>query len=579
MDRRDFLKNASLAVGATLVSRSAFAKMAGICPDKELTNGVFTSDNWPPVTDMNYEPMPLPYLEKRPEVVPIDLGRQLFVDPYLIEDTNLERKAHRPRKMDFNPILKPETELEMGTYGNPCAAAKDGGIWWDPKDEVFKMWYEAGWLQTMAYAESKDGIHWTRPDLGIVPGTNAIVPEIVADSSTVWLDHFTENPDERFKMFLRSPNTVPGSKERYSTGWSMVSADGIHWNRKTPTGPCGDRSTMFYKPFTKKWIYSLRNSGNVHKVKIGRYRCYHEADDFIEGASWKKEDMKFWLGADCNDTPDPYIGEAAQLYNLSAVAYESIMLSLPQIHLGPTNAQCSKLAVPKITDLKVAYSRDGYHWDRRDRGIFIGSERQEGRWDRGYVQSCGGICNIVGDELWFHYIGFSGKPSLQNDVYEFNGMHYGGSTGMAVLRRDGFVSFGANAEKGTLTTCPVEFSGRCFFVNVDCPEGELRVEVLDKEGNVLEGYSAAECRPVKADSTIQMVKWKGKKDLAALAGKPVRFRFHLTNGELYAFWVSRDESGASNGYNAAGGPGFTSGTDKEGIKAYKKAEKYLKYNK
>ena len=150
---------------------------------------------------------------------------------------------------------------------------------------------------------------------------------------------------------------------------------------------------------------------------------------------------------------------------------------------------------------------------------------------------------------------------------------------MAVLRRDGFVSFGANAEKGTLTTCPVEFSGRCFFVNVDCPEGELRVEVLDKEGNVLEGYSAAECRPVKADSTIQMVKWKGKKDLAALAGKPVRFRFHLTNGELYAFWVSRDESGASNGYNAAGGPGFTSGTDKEGIKAYKKAEKYLKYNK
>ena len=579
MDRRNFLKNASLAVGATLVSRSAFAKMAPISPDKELINGVFTADEWPPVTDMNYEPMPLPYLEKRPEVVPIDLGRQLFVDPYLIDNTDLVRKTHRPRKMDFNPILKPETELEMGTYGNPCAAAKDGGIWWDPKDEVFKMWYEAGWLQTMAYAESKDGIHWTRPDLGIVPGTNAIVPEIVADSSTVWLDHFTENPDERFKMFLRSPNTVPGRTERYSTGWSMVSPDGIHWNRKTPTGPCGDRSTIFYNPFTKKWIYSLRNSGNVHKIKIGRYRCYHEADDFIEGASWKKEDMKFWLGADCNDAPDPYIGEAPQLYNLSAVAYESIMLSLPQIHLGPTNAKCRDLAIPKITDLKVAYSRDGYHWDRRDREIFIGSERQEGRWDRGYVQSCGGICNIVGDELWFHYIGFSGKPALHNDVYEFNGMHYGGSTGMAVVRRDGFVSFVADAKKGTLTTCPVEFSGRCLFVNVDCPQGELRVDVLDKDGNVLDGYSALECRPVSADSTIQMIKWKGKKDLAAFAGKPVRFRFHLTNGELYAFWVSRDENGASNGYNAAGGPGFTSGIDKEGLKAYKKAENYLKYNK
>ena len=94
MDRRDFLKNASLAVGATLVTRSAFAKMAGVSPDRELTNGVFTADEWPPVTDMNYEPMPLPYLDKRPEVVPIDLGRQLFVDPYLIDKIfSLESKS------------------------------------------------------------------------------------------------------------------------------------------------------------------------------------------------------------------------------------------------------------------------------------------------------------------------------------------------------------------------------------------------------------------------------------------------------------------------------------------------------
>ena len=125
----------------------------------------------------------------------------------------------------------------------------------------------------------------------------------------------------------------------------------------------------------------------------------------------------------------------------------------------------------------------------------------------------------------------------------------------------------------------MKFSGKCLFVNVNCPEGELRVEVLDKDGNVLKGYSAEECRPVKADSTIERVRWKGKKDLASLAGQAVRFRFYLTNGEIYAFWVSADENGASNGYNAAGGPGFNSGIDKEGLKAYKKAQPYLKYNK
>lgn len=79
----------------------------------------------------------------------------------------------------------------------------------------------------MAYATSKDGIHWERPNLDVVAGTNQIVPEIVADSSTVWLDHFTKNPEERFKMFLRSPNSIPGSTERFNYGFSMVSPDGI----------------------------------------------------------------------------------------------------------------------------------------------------------------------------------------------------------------------------------------------------------------------------------------------------------------------------------------------------------------
>ena len=70
--------------------------------------------------------------------------------------------------------------------------------------------------------------------------------------------------------------------------------------------------------------------------------------------------------------------------------------------------------------------------------------------------------------------------------------------------------------------------------------------------------------PVKADGTRQRIAWKGSEDLSALAGKPVSFRFHLTNGQLYAFWVSRDESGASNGYVAAGGPDFTGARDTAG---------------
>ena len=508
MKRRDFIKNASLALSAAFVPNIAFPSfLRGGAPlNNVLYNGVALPDVWPPRNiGMNYDPMPTPYLINRPEIIPIDLGRQLLVDNFLIEQTDMERRSYTPRKMSFNPVLKPETELEQGIYGIPGASAKDGGVWWDPKDQLFKMWYEAGWLHRMAYATSKDGIYWERPNLDIVPGTNQIVPEIVADSSTVWLDHFTQNDEERFKMFLRSPNSIPGSTERFNYGFSMVSPDGIHWGKPVKTGPCGDRSTMFYNPFRQKWVYSLRNPENINRVPIGRFRYYHEHSNFLEGAKWTKEDLIFWLGADYLDDPDPYIGDKAQLYNLSAVPYESIMLSLPQIH---------------------------------------------------------------------YYIGFEGNRKKKSSVYEKNGMHANGSTGIAVLRRDGFVSYSTSKEKSTLLTRPVTFTGEYLFVNVNCPNGELKVEVLDTDNNVIPGFSAGDCKPLSIDSTIAQIKWKNKKDLSILKNQPVRFKFYLANGDLYSFWVSPDIEGASNGYNAAGGPGFSGGIDIEGKKAYKKAENF-----
>ncbi len=57
---------------------------------------------------------------------------------------------------------------------------------------------------------------------------------------------------------------------------------------------------------------------------------------------------------------------------------------------------------------------------------------------------------------------------------------------------------------------------------------------------------------------------EGRDGSGRAGGKPVRFRFHLTSGRLYAFWVSPETSGASQGYVAAGGPGFTGATDTTG---------------
>lgn len=560
ISRRRFLRASAASVAGLTVPHvgNAASSTNSVVQEKKnddgelLYNGIRLPPEWPPRTipPESREPTRIPYLEQPPDVIPISVGRQLFVDDFLIAQTSLARIFHRARKHAGNPILRAETALEHAT-GLPAACPKSGGGWWDPADRLFKMWYEASWLGTMAYATSRDGLHWERPNLDIVPGTNRIVPGLKPDSTTVVLDHDARDPRERFKLFLRSPGGA------LQPGHVMVSADGVHWSEPIATGELGDRSTMFYNPFRRRWVFSIRSHGRLASKARGRARYYREHADFRAASQWTDSDLVFWTGADALDPPDPEIRVAPQLYNLDAVGYESLLLGLHQIHLGPDNSICAKGGFPKTTELVLGYSRDGFHWHRPDRAAFIPAARVKTAWDRGYVQSVGGVCLIVGDELWFYYIGFQGdETKLEGGLYS-NGMYANGATGVATLRRDGFASMSAGAEGGMLTTRPVVFEGRHLFVNARCPDGELRVEVLERGGRVLPEFNASSCIPIQIDATRHRVSWRGDPDLGRLAGTPVRFRFRLRQGDLYSFWVSSAESGASRGFVAAGGPAFS----------------------
>ena len=84
---------------------------------------------------------------------------------------------------------------------------------------------------------------------------------------------------------------------------------------------------------------------------------------------------------------------------------------------------------------------------------------------------------------------------------------------------------------------------------------------------VIEPFTRDACTAVRTNSTRHRVQWEGAEDLSHLVGRPVRFRFYLRGGRLYSFWVSPDESGASYGYVAAGGPGLTGPRDTVGGEA------------
>jgi hypothetical protein len=223
------------------------------------------------------------------------------------------------------------------------------------------------------------------------------------------------------------------------------------------------------------------------------------------------------------------------------------------MHYGPDNLTCMEGGFPKMTELQLAFSRDGFHWDRSNRETFIAAEPHDPEsWKRGYVHSVGGFCTIVGDQLYFYYTAFRGDERNRARTM-WTGMYANASMGLATLRRDGFASMGPDGE---LLTRPVTFTGSHLFVNVAAADGEVRVEVCDLEGRPLPEYTEAECHPLSVDSTRQIVTWARGTGLRQLGDRPVRFRFLLRDAELYAFWVSDGPHGASRGAVAAGGPGL-----------------------
>ena len=305
--------------------------------------------------------------------------------------------------------------------------------------------------------------------------------------------------------------------------------------------------------FDSPWSHGSLNPGG------GRARSYWEGSDY-QDALGEWQEAVFWLGADRLDPKRTGydLGRAPQIYKVDAVGYESLMLGLILVHYGPPNTECAEKGFPKLTELQMAFSRDGFHWDRTCRDTFIGGKpHDEECWDRAYIHSAGGVCNVVGDKLYFYYGAFQGDKSNLHPLQYWSGMYSNASTGLAVLRRDGFASMESAGEGGALLTRPLTFAGKHLFVNIEGSWGRFQAEVCGLDGKPINGYSRVDCPSINADSTKQLVTWKGGESLEALAGTPVRFKFYLNNAKIYSFWVSTSAEGHSGGAVAAGGPGFT----------------------
>lgn len=535
---------------------------APVVPDGQedfgmLYNGISLPTQWPPqrnyASDIRRGMTPF-YLNQKPAVIKIDVGRQLFVDNFLIASTTLKRVFHYPEYHTGNPVLLPDKVWEkQGTNGGFAAPFSDG-VWYDETDNKFKMWYMAGGgtyatkgAGITCYAESTDGITWTKPSLNVIQGTNIVRQGSVRDASTVWMDKQETNASHRYKMF-----EVSGGAGNWQYHY-LTSSDGKSWrDNSTPSGAIADRSTVYKNPFRNVWVWSMRHnvrlSGAAYTI---RARDYKENSDPVAGNKAAKAELSaFWFGpwpneqrhsAYHNDDGSPGI------YNQDSTPYESIMLGMFSVWQGPENDVCNRDGIIKRNQIMLGYSRDGYSWQREDMNPFLAVDDDKAAWNNGNLQSVVGSPLIVGDKLYFY---LSGRRLVNGSEMV--------STGLATLRRDGFASMSGTGE---LMTETLKFKGEYFFMNANV-RGSLKVEILDKSGKVIPGFSKEDCKAITDDGVKLQIGWNNNASLKSLDGQNIRVKFYLTDGDIYAFWISDSKSGESRGYTAGGGPDLDkSGTD------------------
>jgi hypothetical protein len=105
-----------------------------------------------------------PYLNDPPKVIPIDVGRQLLVDDFLVETNSFKRTFHRATNHAVNPVIRADHPWETGGKST-FVAPYHGAVLYDPRDQLFKICYKMGLTgdylcEAVGYAVSRDNIRW-----------------------------------------------------------------------------------------------------------------------------------------------------------------------------------------------------------------------------------------------------------------------------------------------------------------------------------------------------------------------------------------------------------------------------------
>jgi hypothetical protein len=467
---------------------------------------------------------------------PIDIGsdKQLILDGLFLADSQGVRlKVHPPRKTG-DVTLRREHEWESASLNWFNVAQDPGRI---DQRAKYRMWYEAydvdGWPTaddtSFCYAESRDGIRWTKPELDrfAYKGSkrnNILFRQIGSKEAGnrsrvhgtgVFVDSHA-SPERRYKAVGQGLFVKPGQRPHRIAG--MYSADGLSWTRLAD--PICDL-------FADSQYSALWDASRKRYVLFGRVGGRGRSLGRSDSVDFSHFDpLKLVAQTDDLDPPN------SDLYNSAAIKYSyapNIFLMFPSLYQHG----------PDTLDIRLAVSRDGIRWSRPDRETAFIPLGKGNTFDSGSLYMGQGMIRVE-DELWLYY---SGSPlrhqegGLENLTKPGNARVYS----RVVAPLDRFVAATAGPGGGAFTSPPLRFSGNTLKLNVRVRSGgHVRIGFLDEDGRPIPKYSANDCKLLVGDSLSKVVEWTKGSDVSGRATKPTRLRVEMSDAELFGFQFTSD---------------------------------------
>lgn len=445
----------------------------------------------------------------------VEIGdrRELFVDDWLVDSVDgAEQRLHQPTPREVAITYDAPNEGNISFY---VRVFRD--------DDVIRMYYRGAdydWEQektlhqVVCYAESRDGLTWTKPNLGLFEFNGS------KENNIVWRGAGEHNfspfkdtnpdckPDER--------NKALGSQKGGLV--AFASPDGIHWRK------------MQEEPVITKGAFDSQNLA-FWDVERGQYVDFHRG--FRNGVrdimTCTSDDFLHW-------TEPKYItqidAEPQHLYTNATIAYERaphIFLAFPKRFVPSRRAAYHPRPEhnhPGVSDGVLMSSRDGVNWQRWDEAFLRPGQNNQRWWQRNN-HIAWGILETQND------IPGEGR---ELSLYSIENYYVGPCRLRRYsLRVDGFVSMHAPYQGGEFTTRPLVFKGNELEVNyATSAAGSMRVEIQDETGQPIPGYTLEESVEHYGDQLEGVVGWKQGASVKQLAGQPVRLRFVLKDADVYA---------------------------------------------